>query len=118
MQRNTLFYTVGIPATVLKYQILIRIHELFAASSQRTLHPLGQVFGVNCLKKLYHQNKHYHLPEPNLVAAIAGHIYRIHQKCLKNSYWCNPGFPDQADHNLTILWHLTNHTNFLTMILP
>ena len=29
-----------------------------------------------------------------------------------------PGFPDQADHNLTILWHHTNHTNFLTMILP
>ena len=28
-----------------------------------------------------------------------------------------PGFPDQADHNLTILWHHTNHTNFLTMIL-
>ena len=29
-----------------------------------------------------------------------------------------PGFPDQADHNLTILWHHRNHTNFLTMILP
>ena len=29
-----------------------------------------------------------------------------------------PGFPDQADHNLTILWHHTNHANFLTMILP
>ena len=29
-----------------------------------------------------------------------------------------PGFPDQADHNLTILWHHTNHTNFLTLILP
>ena len=26
-----------------------------------------------------------------------------------------PGFPDQADHNLAILWH---HTKFLTMILP
>ena len=24
----------------------------------------------------------------------------------------------QADHNLTILWHHRNHTNFLTMILP
>ena len=30
---------------------------------------------------------------------------------------CIPGFPDQADHNLTILWHHRNHTNFLTMIL-
>ena len=29
-----------------------------------------------------------------------------------------PGFPDQADHNLTILWHHRNHTNFLTVILP
>ena len=29
-----------------------------------------------------------------------------------------PGFPDQADHNLIILWHHRNHTNFLTMILP
>ena len=29
-----------------------------------------------------------------------------------------PGFPDQADHNLTILWHHKNHTNFRTMILP
>ena len=29
-----------------------------------------------------------------------------------------PGFPDQADHNLNILWHHTNHTNFLTMTLP
>ena len=28
------------------------------------------------------------------------------------------GYPDQADHNLTILWHHRNHTNFLTMILP
>ena len=29
-----------------------------------------------------------------------------------------PGFPDQAHHNLTILWRHKNHTNFLTMILP
>ena len=50
----------------------------------------------------------------------AGHHAQTQALATKPSgkYFLFPGFPDQADHNLTILWHHTNHTNFLTMILP
>ena len=41
-------------------------------------------------------------------------LQKIRPKIRPNLTWQfeHPGFPHQADHNLTILWHDTNHTNF------
>ena len=42
--------------------------------------------------------------------------FSVDFSCNRNVLYSPPGFPDQADHNLTILWHHRNHKIFLTMI--